>query len=105
MLRPLLLSRDDRRMHNAIEIGEAILAKGKISKETALKAAVSIQNLRTEVPHDGLINLLAGLHKLAADRIGFENMTAQHAEEIGHGSLSATQSPGQAHPQHRCYPL
>ena len=56
---PLLLRRDDGRMHDLVQLGEAVLPEGEVGQKTAVKRAVGADHFRPEVPDDFVVDGVA----------------------------------------------
>src|SRR5581483_161545 len=96
------LMHEDRRMNQAVEFFQAL---GSVPDQGtqfgAVNMVVLIQDIVTELLHDGIIGLATGREDLVAELIGFN----QHAPEIGKGmsdeGFAARQSSGESYAEHR----
>jgi hypothetical protein len=87
---PFLLGGDYGRVHDTVQFGEAVLAKGTVGEETAIKSGVGTHDIRPELRHDCVVNNLSGRHKIARDCIGVNNVGAEGTKDLPNGGFPAS---------------
>ena len=87
-LRKFSLSRDDRGMDDGVQFFGAVLGEGQAGEFRAIQGSWCGQDRGAKMPDDLVEDSLAGLHQLAADRIGGEGAGAKRGEESGHGGFA-----------------
>jgi hypothetical protein len=76
-------------MHNRIQLIEPPVLKGQFCQPRSVQVAIGLDNPRAEHVNDFGKDALARLHERTAQRIGLNDLSAQHTQILRDGALAA----------------
>jgi hypothetical protein len=95
------LSGDDGGVNDGVEVVEATPLEGEFSKAGAVETSIWGDDIGAEGADDLGVDEVAGLHHLAAEGVGFNDVRAEFAEEGGDGAFAAAETAGESYAEHR----